>query len=864
MTTETSAASVSGSPWRRAIERVTAAAIDHPWLFLAVAALLTAGSVRLASGLEIRSSFEELLPSDVPSVAHIKEMIRRVGGDGSVLVVLENHSPEGLAASKKLAPKLVEEFTAMGDKDVRSVQWNVLAIEHWFQDHWPLFVPLEDLTKARDAVRAEVKKRVTDANPLAVSLDDDDAPAPKAADPAGGAKDDDAVAKWLDPKAKLPRELVAERFSQYDDGFLVNPKKTALTLNVRPAGTSLGVVEARALLDRMQKIVDRHQPELDAAGLRVGFGGSTAVFIDEYEAITGDVFGTAALCFSLVILSILLFYREVRSTAALGISILIAVAITFGLTKLVIGYLNTQTAFLGVIVAGNGINYGLIYLARVQQLRRSGVALRAACIEGAVTCAQATLLASATTSVTFGVLIIAANRGFRHFGFIGAVGMLLCWLCTFAFVPAILAVYEKVAPFRLKQRPAEEIVRVPAWLAKAFAQPQAISIGVGALTVISIALFAWSIPHAMERNLDNLGNDPLGGKVHKDNDLGQSSLGKSIAGTVALLESRAEADEFCDQIRQRTKLPSTVRGAQANSELIDGCETISAIVPRFQQEKLAVIREIQAELGDRLLSHLTPEQAARMRSVRNDLAAQKEVSPADAPPTLIDPFRERDGQVGRLAVVTAKPRAELELGPNLKAFVAVVRDVPVNGRMIEASGSNVIFNDLLDNIDREGPRTTVLSFVGVCLLVLSYFGRKNFRTALEVIITLVVGVALMAGVATLLGMKINFFNFIVFPTTFGIAVDYGANVAARAHERGGRSLLALAEVGPAVALCSWTTIIGYASLLVSINRALRSFGHYGMLGELMSILAALVLLPALLLIAQRRRESLTAAATEEA
>ncbi len=104
----------------------------------------------------------------------------------------------------------------------------------------------------------------------------------------------------------------------------------------------------------------------------------------------------------------------------------------------------------------------------------------------------------------------------------------------------------------------------------------------------------------------------------------------------------------------------------------------------------------------------------------------------------------------------------------------------------------------------------------------------------------------MGGAAALLDLKINFFNFIVFPITFGIAVDYGANVVARMRERGGDVLAALTEVGPAVALCSWTSIVGYASLLFSVNRALRSFGWYAMIGEVTSIACALVLLPGLM------------------
>ena len=881
------------SPGRRAIAGVTEAAVAHPWRVLAVAALLTAASIRLASGLEIRSNFDELLPSDIPSVAHIKEMVRRVGGDGSVLLVLASSDsvkgaqgkfddkPIDLAAAKKLAPVLVQELLALGPDKIRAAQWNMRDVQGWFEDHWPLFASTDELTRARDGLRAEIKKRKLEANPLAVPLDDDDRaandppgdalhatdialhandialhatdhplhPNDRAAAPEPvAAKAQDPIAQWLDPDHPLPREQVAARFSQYDGGFLVNPAKTALVLNVRPAGTSLGVSEARRLIDEMRAVADKHQAELAAAHLRVGIGGSTATIIADNEAITHDVFGTAALCFSLVILSILVFFRDLRSTFSLGLAILIAVAITFGLTKLVIGYLNTQTAFLGVIVAGNGINYGLIYLARVKQLRQKGLALSPACVEGALTCAQSTLLASAASSVSFSVLIIAANRGFRHFGFIGGLGMLLCWLCTFALVPALLSLWETVLPVR----PApEKTVRVPGWMSALFAKPAQIAALFAITCALAIGIFFGRLPGAMERNLDNLTNDPLEGEAHRFNDLGQSALGKSIAGTLALLDSREEAEEFCDAIRARMKEPSPIAGVATLAGLIDGCETMAVVVPRDQPAKLQLVHEIESQLDDGLLQHLGPEQGARIRQVRAQLAAQVEITAASAPVTLLDPFRERDGQVGRLAVITATPAAHLELGPNLKAFVAAVRNVPVHGKLVEASGANVIFSDLLDDIDKEGPRTTLLSFLGVCALVLLYF--RHLRTSAEVLGTLFVGVALMGGVAALLDYKINFFNFIVYPITFGIAVDYGANVAARVRERDGDALLALAEVGGAVALCSFTSIIGYASLLVSINRALRSFGHYGMIGELTSIVSALVLLPALLVIAQRHR-----------
>jgi len=821
---------------RAIVTRVTEFGLRYPWrLFLGVG-VLTAISVWLASGLEIRSSFEELLPSDVPSVVHVRELIRRVGGDGTVLVNVEMlRSESDLPAAEKLADELAREYLSLGPETIRSVEWNLLPVKRWYEDHWPLFQGMEELQKARDALKKERSKAKARANPLLLHLDDEE-PAPRPIP--------SEALPWLDPKNPLPRQQVQERFAMYRDGYLVHPDGRSLTVVVRPAGTALGVSEARQLLLRMAAIAERHRAELDQSHLRVGFGGTFPLFVAEYQAILNDIASTALLCLSLVLGSLFLFFRDLRSTVALGIAVLAAVALTFGLTRLVIGYLNTQTSFLGAIVVGNGINYGLIYLARVRQLRRAGVGLEAAAIDGANTSASATLLASAASSVSFGVLILAANRGFRHFGFIGGIGMLLCWAYTFALVPAILRVFERVRPVRASKVAGPVEPHVPSWLQRLFSRPKTIVTIFGIAALISIVLFVRHLPYALERNLQNLTNRLRGDdQLLRDNDRAQSALGKSIAGALALLPSWEEADLFCDVIRARQQQPRW-------SKLIEGCETLSSVVPRDQEQKLAIIAEIRTMISDLVLEHVSPEERERLKQVRPDLAAQRPLLVSEAPPTLVDRFRERDGTVGRIAIVTATPTAQLEIGANLLAFVQGVRNVPVKGKLYEAAGENVVFADILLNIEHEGPVTTLLSLAGVFLLVVIFF--RTARASLLVIASLIAGVILMGGVGVLLGLKINFFNFIVFPITFGIAVDYGANVVSRIRERGGDVLLSLTEVGPPVALCSWTSIIGYGSLLLSINRALQSFGWYAMVGEVTSIICALVLLPALRLLIPAR------------
>ena len=71
----------------------------------------------------------------------------------------------------------------------------------------------------------------------------------------------------------------------------------------------------------------------------------------------------------------------------------------------------------------------------------------------------------------------------------------------------------------------------------------------------------------------------------------------------------------------------------------------------------------------------------------------------------------------------------------------------------------------------------------------------------------------------------NFLDFVALPITLGLGIDYAINVAHR-HDREEipDPIATLRTSGSAVFVCSLTTIIGYGSLLVSDNLAIRGFG----------------------------------------
>jgi predicted RND superfamily exporter protein len=123
------------------------------------------------------------------------------------------------------------------------------------------------------------------------------------------------------------------------------------------------------------------------------------------------------------------------------------------------------------------------------------------------------------------------------------------------------------------------------------------------------------------------------------------------------------------------------------------------------------------------------------------------------------------------------------------------------------------------------------------------------------ILCTVAGTAGMIALAGVIGIKINFLDFIALPITIGLGADYAANIAARdrSEPEGDRAAVLLAS-GGAVLLCSLTTVIGYGSLLGSDNAGIRSFGLAAILGELTCLLAALMLCPALLGLWRRRSQ----------
>jgi hypothetical protein len=313
----------------------------------------------------------------------------------------------------------------------------------------------------------------------------------------------------------------------------------------------------------------------------------------------------------------------------------------------------------------------------------------------------------------------------------------------------------------------------------------------------------------------------------------------NIAGAMMLADTPDQVPEVKQAI-----LDNDARDTQGR--LINDIVTVADFMPGTtieQQKKIEVLERIRSHLTPAVMAKLDPDEKKRVDALEppEDL---KPVTPKDLPPLLRRRFEEIDGRVGTIFYVRFK-ELNFSDGHVLLRIAHTTDNVHLRGgTVVQTASHSTIFAEIVSSMERDGPLATLVSFLAVVAVVI--FATGSVRGAFSVLCALCLGVVWTIGSAAHDGMKLNFFNFIALPITFGIGSEYPFNVFDRSRLLGGDVSSSLRLSGGAVALCSYTTAVGYSSMLLSDQRALQSFGRLAMTGEIACACAALIVLPAVL------------------
>ncbi len=795
-----------------------ALSLRRPWqisfIGLAAFALCLPFAVRLYG--DLRTDLRELLPQGAPAAVGLEELEKRIGGLSSLTIVVRT---DDLQAGKRFVDALAKRLLTLPPSLVARVYWRVDAEKEFLDRHGALYADVKDLIAARDALKAQIAR----ANPLLVDISEDTQPPANLEEIAGRIK------------------AATARVDRFPDGYLAGEGGHTLVMLLSPPGAAVGLEEDQRFLDAVDGAVRSLNPASFHPSIRIGYGGEVKSVVEAQEALVRDLMVSSALVLFLVGLALIAYYRTLRALPLLVIPLFTGVSMTFALSRAVIHYLNPNTAFLGSIIVGNGINAGIILLARYLEERRNGHGVEQALPIALRTTWVATFAASAAAAASYGSLGVASFRGFNQFAFMGFFGMLLCWVATYALMPPLIVLQERWWPFRgLPRRNA----RAVGWMAGPFAQ---ILLKKPALPVLLTSVLALGSVYAGIK----FAEDPIEYDFRK---LGSRSGLNRGAGfwdkhVDAVLQSYQTPTVVLTDSPQTTLAVAAavekVKEQEGPSGTIDSVVTLQSFIPSGQPQKLELLREVFSLLDKRPRSELPPE----MRRLREKTRLEP-VMLADVPHRLTRAFVEKDGQRGRVVLVYPTLATDAANG---KAQIQHTRSVREAAHRVDPSvriaGQIVLTSDIVAAITNDGALTAALSFLAVALLTMVVM--RSLRDAAWVVGSLALGVLWMAGAMTLLSLKLNFVNFAVLPITFGIGVDYAVNLYQR-YRQAGTVEEALAASGGAVALCSVTTIIGYATLVTADNQAIQSFGLTAVVGEITCLSAALFALPAVLSLRQRR------------
>lgn len=812
--------------------------LRHGRLLWAVALLLAIPATwRTATlYLHLRTNIEELLPPKAPSVLAIGELRARMPGLQHLGVIVDVGDAANLPAGEKLVDDLAARIRAYPPELVRRVRLGTTEERQFLERNAPLYLELDDIKTIR--ARIEARRDYEVQKQLGTLLDEGEAP---------------PAVDFSDIEAKVRSRFGGAK--GFPEGRFSSSELRLTMLLVEVGEFTKGKGSPAELLHRVKADLQAlGGAERYAPGMRVGYTGDVAISVEETSALMEDLSLSSVLVIIATMAVIIGYYRWWRSVLILIPPLLLATVYSFAVASLPpfgVTALNSNTAFLGSIIIGNGINFGIILLARYVEHRRGGAAVDESLVTAVWATRPGTLAAALAAGTSYASLGITDFRGFRQFGYIGGLGMAFSWGLAFLLIPPLTAWIDKGT------RTAPSIRPHGAWMAPIsrliVARPGLIAL-VAALLTLAAGVKVRSFSAAeIEYDLSRLrrADTWVSGEGYWGRKM-DALLGSYLTPLAILTDDVDEARAVAKQLREASQRAPL-------DQLVASIRTIDDVLPADQAAKIEEVNAIR-EMATPRLRALIPEDK---REAANKLLGADALVPftaADLPATFAAGMRERDGSFGRTVLVFPRPSRALWVGPQIVALSSSLREVATTAlpgkRPGRVAGALTLSGDIFESLRRDGPIVTGTAFLGVAAVVLVLFRRST--TSLVVLGALIVGLLWLLALAMTLGVRLNFTNFIAYPITFGIGVDYAVNVMSRYVKDGGRDVAAaVRSTGGAVGLCSLTTIIGYSSLLIAQNRALYLFGLLAVLGEVTCLIAAVLALPALLQWNQRRRAPLS-------
>jgi uncharacterized protein len=619
-----------------------------------------------------------------------------------------------------------------------------------------------------------------------------------------------------------------------------------------------------------------------AAKLEYVRDGHAHVHVTGDEPLADEEFSSAAkgavtgLVVSLVLVMLWLFLalRSWRLIVPVLLTLLLGLALTTGFATVAVGTLNLISVAFAILFVGIAVDFAIQFTVRFREMRHvqagadgcvgdTGPALRLTARRVGIQ----VLIASLATSSGFLAFVPTNFRGVAELGLIAGAGMLIAFVCTVTFLPAMLCLMHPRAE-------GEEI-------------------GIAAAAPLDRFLAAWRVPVVAVFGVVFVAGVGLSSRLQFDsNTLHTKSPDSEAVQTLMRLLHNPVTNPFTASImRPDVAAAAALAPALDRLPLVDHTVNLLSFVPQDQAVKLAavadaaavmtpilqpapprpspdaaairaaagvaagqlaavlprlpaghplhdIVRDLQGmaaapdaammAVNDSLVRFL-PVQLARLRLA----LSAKTVTAADIPADLRRDWVTPDGR----ARIQAVPKVAVSQGAALGRFVAEVESVAP-----DAGGPAVAIAATAATITGAFVQAGISAVLAIAVILV--LALRRVRDAALVLAPLLLSAAMTGLVVVLDGGVLNYANVIALPLLLGVGVSF--NIYFVMNWRAGEMARLTSPTARAVVFSALTTGTAFGSLAVSFHPGTASMGRLLLISLGCTLLATLVFVPALL------------------
>jgi uncharacterized protein len=599
-------------------------------------------------------------------------------------------------------------------------------------------------------------------------------------------------------------------------------------------------------------------------GVRVRLTGIVALNDEEFGSLRRGI-GLATLgSFIVVLCWLFLALRSFKPIFAIACTLLVGLISTFAFAFAAVSALNLISVAFAAMFIGIAVDFGIQVCVRYRDERHRHDDLAVALRRTGRSIGGPLFLAAITTAAGFLAFVPTAYRGVSELGVIAGVGMLIALVLNLTLLPALLMILK---PGDEQERvgfgwaaPLDRFLLRNRWRVLTLAG----ILATGGLALLPFQHFDFNPLHLKDPRAESVATllELMHNEVTTPNTLQVLTPSPDAA---AALATRLEAlPEVKQALTIRSFIPadqdakmamigdaglfllpslspsSTAPTADSTTTLRTISETVDRLGalpnPTPAAKRLAAILHGLAAKGDDGIAimqrALIAGLPAQLDALRTALAAQP-VSFDTLPDDLKREWLTPDGR----ARVEVYPRGDSNDNATLVQFVDAVQTIAP-----AITGTAISLQESGDTVWRAFQLAGVFALVSVTILLILVLRRV--WDVLLVIAPLLFAALMTAETAILLGLSVNFANVIALPLLFGIGVAFSIYFVV--NWRASRPDPLQSSTARAVLFSGLTTSTAFSSLSLSGHLGMAAMGWLLTIGLAHTLLASLLLLPALM------------------